>query len=249
MKLAKLLLIPVFGTLMSASSAAAPRAAPVPVQAAQIENSHISYPGTVLELFTSQGCSSCPRANKFVREAATKPGVLALSYSVDYWDYLGWKDTLSKPEFSARQRQYGKQFNGKVYTPQMVLNGAKHKSRFSQKQLRKQLLSGAPRAITLSETQKGLLVNVNMAAYAAPVTIMAVRYTLGEHEISVKRGENRGRTVKLANVVTSCKKIGTGKPGHTFSARLKSLAPGEAYAILVQSKDGGPVLSAASYLP
>ena len=229
-------------------SLAAPQTAPTPTQAVQMVDTRLSYPDAVLELFTSQGCSSCPRANKFVREIATaEPNVLALSYSVDYWDYLGWKDTLSKPEFSARQRQYGKSFNGQVYTPQMVINGAKHKSRFSKAQIGRQVLTRGLRPISISKD--GLRVSVDTSSFAAPVTVMAVRYTLGEQSVSVGRGENRGRTIKLANVVTACKKLGTGKPGKEFSAALKALPAGEAYAILVQSKDGGPVLAAANYLP
>src|SRR5262245_56277127 len=77
-----------------------------------------------LELFTSQGCSSCPPADKLLAELGRRPGIVALSFSVDYWNYLGWQDTLSKPAHSERQRNYArKRGDGKVYTPQVVVDG------------------------------------------------------------------------------------------------------------------------------
>ena len=90
-------------------------------------------PDTVVELFTSQGCSSCPPANKFVSSLADDPNKLVLSYGVTYWDYLGWEDTFGSPEFTKRQRVYGKAFrSGNIYTPQIVLNGSDHNSRYSK---------------------------------------------------------------------------------------------------------------------
>ena len=98
----------------------------------QKPNALIHYPNQVLELFTSQGCSSCPKANQFTRSLSDDANILTLSYSVDYWDYLGWKDTFTKPEFTKRQRHYGAHFQGKVYTPQMVINGTEHNARYSR---------------------------------------------------------------------------------------------------------------------
>src|SRR5580700_11394744 len=84
-------------------------------------------PRSVVELFTSQGCSSCPPADKIIGELAKDPSVIALSMPIDYWDYLGWKDTLADARFSARQKAYS-QMRGdrKVYTPQVVVNGSAH---------------------------------------------------------------------------------------------------------------------------
>src|SRR5918911_4976469 len=83
-------------------------------------------PKAVVELFTGQGCSSCPPADAFLLELAGRPDVVALSFPVDYWDYLGWKDTLAQPAFTARQRAYASARNDKqVYTPQAIVNGAK----------------------------------------------------------------------------------------------------------------------------
>ena len=87
----------------------------------------MASPGTppaVVELFTSQGCSSCPPADALLGQLTEKPGVVALSYSVDYWDYLGWRDTLGSPANSERQRAYARsRGDGKVYTPQAVVDG------------------------------------------------------------------------------------------------------------------------------
>ena len=84
-------------------------------------------PRALLELFTSQGCSSCPAADKLLGELAADPSLIALSVPIDYWDYLGWKDTLASPGDSARQRAYAHvRGDRQVYTPQMVINGATH---------------------------------------------------------------------------------------------------------------------------
>lgn len=205
----------------------------------------ISYPATVLELFTSQGCSSCPPANKFVLGLADKPDVLTLSYSVDYWDYLGWKDTHGKPEFSARQRQYGEHFQGKVYTPQMVLNGAKHRSRYSESDVLETRIDTVQPLISLSSTDEG----VALIGSGGEANLVEVRYTKGVQSVPVALGENRGRTITLSNVVLSSKSIGAWKEGETYKTVLEAPAPGEAIAILVQDGEGGPILSAANYAP
>jgi hypothetical protein len=213
----------------------------------------LNNPVTVLELFTSQGCSSCPPANKFVRdmtEAGAGSGdLLTLSYSVDYWDYLGWKDTLGKPEFSERQRTYGRQFGGKVYTPQMVVNGALHGSKFSDTKVKAQKLVGTPQIMIEAA---GDDINIQVAATpisTKPLSIMAVRYRQGIESVPVKRGENRGRTINLANVVQTCKEIGRIKTEARFSKTLPALTDGEALVIFVQDGKGGPILGAMNYTP
>src|SRR3954462_2077349 len=86
-----------------------------------------AQPRAVLELFTSQGCSSCPPADKIIGDLARDPSIIALSMPIDYWDYLGWKDTLADSRFSARQRAYSRMRGDReVYTPQVVVNGSTH---------------------------------------------------------------------------------------------------------------------------
>ncbi len=221
--------------------------------AATPKNRAQSNPVTVLELFTSQGCSSCPAANKFVRETARANNgvgdVLTLSYSVDYWDYLGWKDTFGKPEFSAHQRAYGVQFDGQVYTPQMVINGAVHSARFSNKKVRAHTLDNRPKITIVAN---GDMLNIHIRADPTgkkPLNVMTVRYQPGIQSVPVKRGENRGRTISLANVVQACKEIGYIKTGGSFDQQIPIPTAGEAIVIIVQDGKGGPILSAANFTP
>jgi hypothetical protein len=109
-----------------------------------------SQPERVVELFTSQGCSSCPPANEFVGTLIEDEDTLVLSYGVTYWDYLGWKDTFAKPEFTKRQKLYGRAFDsGNVYTPQIVLNGSAHGPRYTRSDVRSMDLSPSRSAVTL----------------------------------------------------------------------------------------------------
>jgi hypothetical protein len=205
----------------------------------------VSYPHTIVELFTSQGCSSCPPANEFVLGLAGSEDLLALSYSVDYWDYLGWKDTHGKPEFSARQRDYGQHFQGQVYTPQIILNGAKHRSRFSKGEVsRTKLLPKSP-VVSIQPVDNG----IELTGVGNSATLVEVRYMPGMQSVPVARGENRGRTINLANVVVSTTILQGWSPGKQFSKTLPTLKRGEAIAILLQDGQGGPILSAVTYAP
>src|SRR5689334_8676650 len=113
---------------LASLSGAAPAQVPTPETAdAAPPGKATEAPKAVVELFTSQGCSSCPAADAALGRLAKRDDVIALSLSVDYWDYLGWKDTLANPKFSERQRAYGKsRGDGKIYTPQVVVNGLTH---------------------------------------------------------------------------------------------------------------------------
>ena len=96
-------------------------------------NEVAAKPTHVVELFTSQGCSSCPKANRFVTKIADNPDTLVLSYGVTYWDYLGWKDTFGDPEFTQRQRDYRDAFGAaNIYTPQIILGGSAHSPRYTK---------------------------------------------------------------------------------------------------------------------
>jgi hypothetical protein len=194
----------------------------------------------VVELFTSQGCSSCPPADRILSDLARDPGVIALSLSIDYWDYLGWRDTLANPAHSARQKGYAKmRCDRQVYTPQMVVNGVTQ-------------VPGSDRdAIdrAVAEARK-----VPMVAVAARIEgdRLIVRLPAGEAfggadvwlcpvstsvPVEVSRGENKGHTLTYANVVRGWTRIGTwtGQPA-SFSvpAPLPGPETGDALAILVQ---------------
>ena len=201
-------------------------------------------PASVVELFTSQGCSSCPPANNFVSKLADDGDKLVLSYGVTYWDYLGWKDTFGDPEFTKRQRQYGRALGvSNVYTPQIVLNGSAHSPRYSQKDVDSMPLpAGKPDAdVTLAEGK--LLVTSNADAKAK---LVIVAFMPGEQSVPVKRGENGGRTLKIANVVTDIKPV-YWNGGKTVT----DIKPekGLAYAALFHDFETSKIVTAAVYNP
>lgn len=176
-----------------------------------------AQPRAVVELFTSQGCSSCPPADKIIGDLAKDPSVIALSMPIDYWDYLGWKDTLADSRFTARQKAYSQMRGDRdVYTPQAVINGAR------------QVIGSDPEQIklTIDETRKldtvmnvpvslsvsGKHVNVSVAAAhdktmpnRGEVWICSVSKAV---PITVGRGENRGRELVYYNVVRNWLKVG-----------------------------------------
>lgn len=195
-------------------------------------------PKTVVELFTSQGCSSCPPANQFVGEMADDPDKLVLSYGVTYWDYLGWKDTFGDKRFTERQRAYGKALSvGNVYTPQIVLNGSAHSPRYVKADIETMTLPKAGDDTPLSLTKN----NGRLALSGAGELTVLVTYKPGWQDVAVKRGENQGRTLRLANVVTDLFLIDPDKP-----LRVTPKA-GLAYAAIVHDPETKKILRAAVY--
>lgn len=194
-------------------------------------------PVRVVELFTSQGCSSCPPANKFTRKlAAEDPDTLVLSYGVTYWDYLGWKDTFGQKQFTARQGQYRDALGTNMYTPQMVINGVEDGPRFKKRQIRQHVL---PVQVNLVRHQDRLVLGGDLPVGA---TIAIVDFTPGMQSVSVHRGENRGRTMTLANVVTDIDyERWTGRP-------LSLTIPREGRAVLVHDPRSRQIIAAASYV-
>jgi hypothetical protein len=207
-------------------------------------------PRSVVELFTSQGCSSCPAADKIIGELGADPTIVAMSLPVDYWDYLGWKDTLALPGHSKRQRSYARSRGDReVYTPQVVVNGVKHVLGSDR--------SAIERAIALTRhNTKALPVTVTVTGDKLTVTVPAAKDERATGEVwlctvskevpvEIQRGENRGRTVTYHNVARRWIKLGdwTGK-AQTFIVPIADLK-GEhidAAAVLLQ---GGPLLGAA----
>jgi hypothetical protein len=216
-------------------------------------------PRAVVELFTSQGCSSCPPADKLLGELAKDPSVIALSLPIDYWDYLGWKDTLADSRFSARQKAYSQMRGDRdVYTPQVIVNGAAHVIGSDRIRIENAIkdtgkaehVMSVPVTMTLSGKQ--LTVSVAQAKDSAPahgeVWLCSISKSV---PISIGRGENRGREIVYHNVVRNLLKVGDwdGNPG-SWTVPLDSvLREGvDAAAVLVQdgSRDRpGPMLGAA----
>ncbi len=217
-------------------------------------------PRAVVELFTSQGCSSCPPADKIIGELAKDPSVIALSMPIDYWDYLGWKDTLADARFSARQKAYS-QMRGdrEVYTPQVVVNGSMHvvgsdragiESAISTTKKHDGVMS-----VPVTMTQSGRQINVSVAASTrgpavshGEVWICSISKAV---PISIGRGENRGRELTYYNVVRNVLKVGdwNGTPG-SWSVPLENISRDGVDGAVVYVQDGnrdkpGPMLGAA----
>lgn len=214
---------------------------------------------SVLELFTSQGCSSCPPADALLAELAEKPGIVALSYSVDYWNYLGWHDTLSSAANSDRQREYAKaRGDGRVYTPQVVVDGILHVNGSDEKAIEQAMKDADVRLanIRVPVSMRGdgdtLVINVGAApdqSYTRKATIW-LAIAKEKETVSVTRGENRGRTLSYHHPVRELSPVGMWKgDAMTLRLPLKDLKTmgGDCVIALVQVENSGPVLGAAEY--
>ena len=161
----------------------------------------------LVELFTSQGCSSCPPADAFLHELAERENVIALAMHVDYWDYIGWKDSFAQPEFTARQRAYARLGNRTmVYTPQMVINGMDHVVGSNPKDTNAVIAAHhqLPTEVELAATRSGDTLSLQGMAVGQnsdDASVYIVRYR-PEATVEISRGENAGRTISYANVVT-----------------------------------------------
>jgi hypothetical protein len=216
----------------------------------------LADPRGVVELFTSQGCSSCPPADKIVGELAQDPSVIALSLPIDYWDYLGWKDTLADSRFSARQRAYSAMRGDReVYTPQVVVNGVTHVLGSDRK--------GIEAAVANTQGDHGIMTvpvkvskadgHINVSVAAAPgqhaeVWICAISKSV---PITIGRGENRGQQIVYHNVVRNVLKVGDWNgTASTWSVPLENISRDGIDATAVYVQDGnrdkpGPMLGAA----
>lgn len=205
----------------------------------------------VVELFTAQGCPGCPEANRVVETLSEEPGVLALTYAVDYWDYLGWPDTFARPEFAQRQNAYRTALRVRnVYTPQVVVDGRRQASGTAAEAVQQAVDAAAadrapPPQIEFRETGDRVGVGSGRVP-AGGAEVWAVTYTPGPQTVTVSQGDNRGQAVRHVNVVRSLRKLGawTGRPAlYPLPPRAAS---GEAVAVLVQAKEDRRILSAAA---
>ena len=207
----------------------------------------------VVELFTSQGCSSCPPADAALAELARDPHVVAISRPVTYWDTPGWHDTLARPANTALQRAYAaRQHSDEVYTPQAVVEGSVALVGGRTGAIRRAIDEATARGGPLLRLESGaggarLLVLEGTSPVPAEIRLLALRSRV---PVAIGRGENGGHTIDYANVVVDETVIGAWRGGALrlpiASARLR--APGaDRYAIIVQLPNAGPIL-AAGYL-
>lgn len=200
---------------------------------------------TVVELFTSQGCSSCPPANANLVRLARRTDVLALSFSVTYWDQLGWPDTFAQPAFTARQRDYQRGLgNDNVWTPQMVIDGRADVVGGRMAEIERQIDAHRPFAgpvVRFNPRGVGL---AGGRVPQQPADVWLVRYERQAIEVPVARGENRGRTLPHANVVRELTRLGQWR-GETVGFRLPAARSDSlATTVLVQAPRGGVILGA-----
>ncbi|MBV9018239.1 MAG: DUF1223 domain-containing protein [Alphaproteobacteria bacterium] len=193
---------------------------------------------TVVELFTSQGCSSCPPADALLGEIAKRPDVIALGFHIDYWDGLGWKDPFSTPQSTARQRAYARQFGTPIYKPQLVVDGAREMVGFRRDDVIAALREASPAAVapvTFAADRRSVTIGPAAAASGAG-QVLLVRF-VQKRTTPVVAGENARRTLEDTNSVETLSTLGElqGTPA-TFP--LDPPAAGEGVAVLVQAPDG-----------
>ncbi|KAI0030790.1 thioredoxin-like protein, partial [Vararia minispora EC-137] len=204
---------------------------------------------TVVELFQSQGCSSCPPANDNVILLADDSDKLMLTYEVTYWDYIGWPDTFGKKEWDVRQRDYSYALkNRNVYTPQVIVNGLANGVGSRKGELSSLLADGAssPYASTVTITASAAQITISGPASTRGI-VQLVFYDPTTYDVYVQRGENRGRTLPHRNIVRELLVLGWWEGGE-LSLPLPDLPGGTEglrKAVLVQRGRGGPILGAA----
>lgn len=202
----------------------------------------------VIELYTSQGCSSCPPADALLAELATRDDVLPLSLHVDYWDYIGWKDKFASPAYTKRQKSYAQAAGRKmVYTPQMILDGGEHVVGNKTMEVLNAIERAKARAdrveIVVSEGASSATISVSpVSGSVGKTTVQLVRFT-PKARVDVKRGENSGKVLTYTNVVTHWQVL-TDWNGRS-PLRLQVPRGDEPGAIIVQREGFDEVLAAA----
>jgi len=213
----------------------------------------------VIELFTSQGCSSCPPADALLGRLAERPGFVVLSYSVDYWDYLGWRDTLGSSANSERQRNYARaRGDGRVYTPQIVVDGVTHVNGGDEDAVQAAVAVAEKRLaqvkvpVSMHADGDTLVIDVGAAPEASDKRAATVWLAIAKEEekVEIARGENRGRELSYHHPVRELSPIGIWH-GEAMTLRLplKDLKTmgGDCLFVLLQVEDSGPILGSAEF--
>jgi hypothetical protein len=209
----------------------------------------------VIELYTSQGCSSCPEADQLLKILAQRRDVIALSFPVTYWDYLGWKDTLARPENSERQRNYAKILgDGEIYTPQAIVNGAQTALGNNLADIEAAVRTTAPLVekeavpLKINLENKRLIIEAGEAPkgsrhHKGKVWVASVLRTL---TVPIARGENAGSSITYTNVVRNLTEAGEWNGAPTsYSLPVNALSKdGDMLVVFLQAEDLGPIVAA-----
>ncbi len=209
----------------------------------------LARPPVVVELFTAQGCSSCGAANALVAELAERPGVLALTVGVDYWDYLGWPDTFARPEFTDRQRAYARKLAlREVYTPQVVVDGRVQASGVKDDAVEALIAAALKAPINPPDM---IFMGARRAAVGSGPSprggadVWLIRYDPREQEVTPRRGDNKGQTLVQRNVVREIVRLGAWRGRPTAYRLPAAKEDGLAMAVIVQAPKGGKILGVA----
>lgn len=207
----------------------------------------------VLELYTSQGCSSCPPADALLPKLADMPGVIALALHVDYWDYLGWKDSFGNVQYTKRQKAYAKALHHRpLYTPQAVIQGRDivvgHEEPQIVKALNTYLSEPSPVLLDIDRGAGGALsiraTSRDGATLAGPFDVQLVQF-LESEGVDIEAGENAGRNMTYTNIVTDWRTVAHWDGLSPLDLEITDLAPDQPVAVIVQQAGTGPVVTAA----
>ncbi|WP_439123462.1 DUF1223 domain-containing protein [Marivita sp.] len=210
--------------------------------------SHADDTPVVVELFTSQGCSSCPPADEMLARLGERDNIIALALHVDYWDYIGWKDKFAHSAFTKRQKGYARSFgNRSIYTPQMVVNGAEdvvgNRPMDVSDMVQAHAKKGLPVALDLHRNGSTLLISAPAVNGMSAADVFVIRYSPSE-SVSIPRGENAGKKLNYTHIVTEWSDVGdwNGRSPLKASVPISGSAP---IVVLVQQKGHGPIFAAA----
>jgi hypothetical protein len=205
----------------------------------------------VVELYTSQGCSSCPPADALLGQLAGRKDLVALSFPVTYWDMLGWRDTLASEANTKRQKQYAKELGrGGVYTPQMIIDGMKDVIGSREQTVQAAISALQDAAIVpvdLDGNHQQVKIEVGQASAGGREATIWLFRVQPQATVSIGDGENSGRTITYRNVVRDIKAVGTwkGQPVSVTVPRAEAGNPHDGFAVVVQQGGYGRVVGAA----
>ena len=203
----------------------------------------------VVELYTSQGCSSCPPADAFLSVLAEREDVIALGFHVDYWDYIGWKDVFGKPEFSARQKAYAKAARRRsIYTPQMIIGGEADVVGTHPMDVTDLIdqYRDRPASVALEVQRGGETVRIAarvLRQVQGPLIVQLIRYQ-PEARVDVTRGENAGHALTYSNIVTEWRILGEWDGQTPYAATVEAKGA-EPVVVMVQRKGPGAIEAVA----